>query len=107
MPSAAQCCPDEIPCRTLQLALAGTGACLGGASCSWPTQQLPMRKCPRGEMHWGQGSSYELEASYVAGNSCSNVCADGNGAENRLAFAWSTIQNGSHLRLAGRRPAAP
>src|SRR6478752_5736292 len=32
-PSAAQCCPDEILCRTLQLALGGTGACLGGASC--------------------------------------------------------------------------
>src|SRR6185312_1661965 len=45
---------DEIPCRTLQLALGGTGACLGGARCSGPTQQLPMRKC-RDEMHWGSG----------------------------------------------------
>ena len=60
MPSAAQCCPDEIPCRTLQLALGGTGACLGGASCSWPTQQLPMRNVLATKCIGGQGSSYEL-----------------------------------------------
>jgi hypothetical protein len=39
IPPVAQCYPDEIPRRTLQLALAGTGACSGGASCSWPTQR--------------------------------------------------------------------